>query len=321
MRHENIIPLTRFLVPIDGSEPSRRAVDLAGCLAAALGHRVEGITLVHVLAGHYLEEHMANVDFRTRHVVESAQFRRLKDAYIEASVRPIMDDAEHILKKRGTVSPVDRVVCDGDPADEIARVAEDGGYSTVIMARRGLSLAREVLIGSVTSKLLHLPSHATTYVTGLRVMSGEMCLAHKILVPLDGSPHALAAAREAAAFASGFGEVVERVVLLRVLDIARYEQRLERGDDPEAEAERILHDGKKILLEAGIDEGLIGASVRSGRPAEVILRTAEETGTTLILMGRKGRSAFSDLFMGSVSTGVLHRAVEQTVGIVCGGEG
>ncbi len=309
--------LTSFLLPVDGSENSLRALHFAGCLAAGLGDRVRNITLLHVLAGHYLSEHMANVDFRTKEILESGLFRRLKEQYIETTVAPILDAAEAAIREMGAKTPVARQILDGNPAEKTAKMAEEGGFSTIILARRGVSRAREVLLGSVTSTLLHLPYHPTTYVVGRKVLKDGACLVPKILVPLDGSRSSLAALREAAVIARSSGACLERVELLRVIDLARYPERVAGGERPEEEAGRILAEGETVLDEEGLPRGCVKTNVVYGRPVEAILDAAREKDATLIMMGRLGRSAVRDIVIGGVSSEVVHRAVEPTVAVVC----
>lgn len=44
-----------------------------------------------------------------------------------------------------------------------------------------------------------------------------------------------------------------------------------------------------------------------GNPAKAICEQAKEWDTDLIVMGRRGHSTFSELFLGSVSSSVIHR--------------
>ena len=43
---------------------------------------------------------------------------------------------------------------DYDVAEDILREAEDGGFDTVVMGRRGLGMAKTLLLGSVTHKVV-----------------------------------------------------------------------------------------------------------------------------------------------------------------------
>jgi nucleotide-binding universal stress UspA family protein len=310
--------LTKFLLPIDGSESSNRAVSFAGCLMSGLGGRVKGVTLLHVLAGHYLSTHMTNVDVRAGYLIESDVFKRLKEQHVESAVKPLIDAAEAELKRVGVTVPVDSRVVDGDPAEQIRKVGEEGAYSTMIMGRRGRNQVSEILLGSVTSKLLHQPHHLTTYVVGQRVLFEGACMLPRILIPLDGSPDALAAVTEAAVLGASYGASLDSMTLLRVIDLARYWERSGSGQPPEQEADQILQQGRQILIDAGVDQEKVEAIPKYGRPVDVIMEIADDSDVNLVVMGRRGRSAIKDLLAGSVSSEILHRCQGPAVAIVCG---
>ena len=310
----DVLPLSRFLLPVDDSEPSRRGVSCAGCLAAALGARVEEICLLHVVQGHYLSQHMENVDFRVEEVLQSEAMRQVREHRLAEAVAPVLAQAEQELRRLGVQGMVHRRVEAGAPPDQIARVALDGGYSTIVMGRSWGSLAWETLLGDFTLSLLHRPHAATLYMAGQEVLENERCLLPRVLVPLDGSPHSEAALREAAALASASPRRVEEIVLLRVIDPARFEK--QPAGKAEEEAREIVARGCRLLAAAAIPEAKVATAVRSGAPAEIILETAAQERSTLILMGRRGRSAWRDLVMGGVSTEVLQRCQEPTIAIV-----
>jgi nucleotide-binding universal stress UspA family protein len=133
-------------------------------------------------------------------------------------------------------------------------------------------------------------------------------------VPLDGSPHSVAAAREAAILAKCFGDAVAEVTLLHVIDLARYAKH-EYADKSQ---EEILNEAQQIFTDSGVSESKIANVVEYGSPGEVILNTAKEKQTNLLIIGRRGRSAFQELFMGSVSRQIVQRCTDATVGVVSG---
>jgi nucleotide-binding universal stress UspA family protein len=133
-------------------------------------------------------------------------------------------------------------------------------------------------------------------------------------VPLDGSPHAIAAAREAAILAKCYGDAVAEVTLLHVIDLARYAKH-EYADKSQ---EEILNEAQQIFTDSGVSESKIANVVEYGSPGEVILNTAKEKQTNLLIIGRRGRSAFQELFMGSVSRQIVQRCTDATVGVVSG---
>jgi nucleotide-binding universal stress UspA family protein len=106
------------------------------------------------------------------------------------------------------------------------------------------------------------------------------------------------------------------ITLLRVINLALYEERVRTGVDPEEEAKRILDEAKAVFLQAGVSEEVITTKVRIGRPADEILQEAEEGYYNLIVMGRKGRTALKDLILGGVSSAVLQRCQNPTIAIV-----
>jgi nucleotide-binding universal stress UspA family protein/CBS domain-containing protein len=311
-------PLSTFLLPVDGSERSKRAVGFIGCLAAALGDRVQTITLIRVLAGGYLKRHLADMaKVRVKgEIIESDIFKTSREEHILKNIKPMLEEAEAELKRFGVKTPVNQKIADGVPSEQILQVAEDGDYSTIVMGRRGISTVREVLLGSVTSSLLHKPIHQSVYVIGTKVdiPKANACPIPRILVPLDGSPHAVSAAREAAILAKCYGNALAEVTLLHVIDLARYAKR-EYADKSQ---EEIINETRRIFTDSGVAESKIVSVVEYGSPGEVILNTAREKQTNLVIIGRRGRSAFHELFMGSVSTEVVQRCTEATVGVVSG---
>ncbi|MCK4603639.1 MAG: universal stress protein [Deltaproteobacteria bacterium] len=311
-------PLTSFLLPVDGSEPSKRAVRFSGCLVAALADRVQAITLLRVLAGGYLKRHlgdMAKVRVKGE-IIESDIFKTSRQEHISKNIKPMLAEAEAELKKFGAKAPINQKIIDGVPAEQILQVAEEGDYSTIIMGRRGISAAREVLLGSITASLLHKPVHQSVYVIGAKVedLKADACPIPRILVPLDGSPHAVAAAREAAILAKCFGDAVAEVTLLHVIDLARFAKR----EYTSKSQEDILNEAQQIFTDSGVSESKIVSVVEYGSPGDVILNTAKEKQTNLVVIGRRGRSAFQELFMGSVSRQVVQRCTDATVGVVSG---
>jgi len=311
-------PLTNFLLPVDGSEPGKRAVRFSGCLAAALGDRVKTITLLRVLAGGYLKRHLADMaKVRVKgEIIESDIFKTSREDHISKNIKPMLEEAEAELKKFGAKTTINQKIVDGVPAEQILQIAEEGAYSTIIMGRRGVSAVREVLLGSVSASLLHKPVHQSVYVTGVKVESlkADACPIPRILVPLDGSPHAVAAAREAAILAKCYGDAVAEVTLVHVVDLARYAKRQYTSQSQED----ILNQAQQIFTDSGVSESKIVSVVEYGSPGEVILNTAKEKQTNLLVIGRRGRSAFQELFMGSVSREVVQRCTDATVGVVSG---
>ncbi|MEW6163066.1 MAG: universal stress protein [Nitrospirota bacterium] len=309
-------PIPKILLPVDGSEHSKRAVQFAGYLGASLGKGLSGLTLLHVITGGYLSRHMDYIDFRTEVLKQSDVFKRVKDQYIEEKISPFLDEDEKTLVNLGIEVKIEKLVLDGDPAPEIIRIADKGKFSTIIMARKGLSEIKGFLLGSVTNKVVHAASRQTVYIVGHRILKDKTCPVPKILIPVDGSSYSMKGVEHAACMAAELKTSMSKIILLRVINLALFEKRLREGIDPEEEAKRTLGEAKAVFLHAEVPEGLIKTKARVGQPSDEILKEAEEEDFNLIIMGRKGRSAIKDLILGGVSTTVLQRCQNPTIAIV-----
>lgn len=137
----------KILVPIDGSEGSKKALQYAVSLAK-----------------------VANASITVLEVIED--FGPLP-GYYEAAP-PGKDRVKWISEQRfEKIHPIleenkvswDRMVVEGYAADEIIRVAEEGKYDLIVMGSRGLSVVGRFLVGSVSDKVIH---HAPCSVTIVR---------------------------------------------------------------------------------------------------------------------------------------------------------
>jgi nucleotide-binding universal stress UspA family protein len=309
-------PIKKILLPVDGSEHSKRAVQFAGYLGASLGKNLTELALLRVVAGRYMSSYMPYVDLRADILKLSDSFKEFKKQHIEKNVKPTLDEGEKILRDLGIEVDIEKLIVEGDPAHEIIRIAEEKEFSTIIMARRGLSEIIEFLLGSITSKVVHAASRQTVYIVGHKILKDKKCPIPKVLIPVDGSSYSLRGAEHAACLATELKAYMSKITLLRVINIALYEKRIREGIDSEEEAEKILEEAEAVFLQAGVPERLITSKVRVGQPSEEILKEAEEADYNIIIMGRKGRAAIKDLILGGVSSTVLHRCQNPTIAIV-----
>ncbi|MEM3462537.1 MAG: universal stress protein [Candidatus Bathyarchaeia archaeon] len=126
----------------------------------------------------------------------------------------------------------------------------------------------------------------------------------KILVPIDGSPHADKAIRYAADLSKRYGS---RLILLHVIPVRVYafaEVGAVLSEDVE-EGEEILRRGMELARSLGAEAD---QRLRRGIPAEEILRAAEEEKVDLIAIGSRGLSGVKAFLLGSVSDKVSHHA-------------
>lgn len=125
--------MKKILIAYDGSDPARRALDTAADLSKLTGASVSVVSVVPMHVGRFPVDPW---DDTSTHAQELLEARRiLADKGIDAEL----------------IEPT------GEPASTIERIAEDGGYDTVVVGSRGLDLMSRVLQGSVSE---HVATHA-----------------------------------------------------------------------------------------------------------------------------------------------------------------
>ena len=130
----------------------------------------------------------------------------------------------------------------------------------------------------------------------------------KIMVPTDGSEFSRRALKTALEFARKFNAEVE---LLFVMNIpVAYDSGMNIYIISQ---EQIEHEGEFVLKATleGIDISgvtLIHKKMQGEKPADVILKEAENQTFDLIVMGSHGYGAIAGSLLGSVSQHVLHLA-------------
>ena len=164
-----------IVVATDGSETGQRAVDHAAALSEKFG---QPLCIVHVLMhGRPSKElaRMVEVEGLAAPAAKGRTARPVIDPTAMVGLLPKADDAfasdeviatlgEHVARGARTraedagARDVTTRIRAGDIADEILDVAAEENADTIVVGRRGLGRMREMLLGSVSQKVLH---HAT----------------------------------------------------------------------------------------------------------------------------------------------------------------
>jgi len=162
-----------FLVACDGSEPSERALALAARHASALAAR---IVLLHVVGPGSLPE-SSRALARVEHLIGDhgggglpgiarlpswvAEFREPSRAVGEqheaaaAFGRQVLQRAQNLAEHHGLGGAVATEMRDGDAAEQILACAGDHEVDLVALGSRGLGALESVLLGSVSTRVLH----------------------------------------------------------------------------------------------------------------------------------------------------------------------
>jgi nucleotide-binding universal stress UspA family protein len=129
---------SKILVPVDGSDNSLRALDHAIFLAKSTG---ASVTAMHVI------ESPPTV------YVESQKLLNELMSKFKAESEKILDKCEQIAEKSGV--KIETVMTEGDAASNIVGYANKECFDQIIIGSRGLGKFKEMVLGSVSNKVLH----------------------------------------------------------------------------------------------------------------------------------------------------------------------
>lgn len=139
--------MKRIVVAVDGSEGANKAAQFAGRLARDTG---AALTLVHV----YDMPSVAAMGLR--HVSEG-ELARIREGLSRGSF-------EAARKAIGEGVSVDTVLEMGHPAEEICTVAARTGADLVVVGTRGMSEMKNLVLGSVSERVVRLAPVPVTVV-------------------------------------------------------------------------------------------------------------------------------------------------------------
>jgi nucleotide-binding universal stress UspA family protein len=177
---------------------------------------------------------------------------------------------------------VQRVADLGEPAQIVVDYAKANGVDLVMMPSHGYGPFRQLLLGSVTAKVLHdveCPVWTTAH-TGEAPEPEHLQIA-KVLCAVDGSPQSAALMQQAAAIAKELG------ASLRLIHVVPgIEAWPERQMDVEFE-EQIRENAKRAIeqmqKDAGVDAPLC---VAVGAVADAVAEESERHEADLLITGR-----------------------------------
>jgi nucleotide-binding universal stress UspA family protein len=224
-----------------------------------------------------------------------------------ATERRLREEGERVLNFTAAILPphmgrVSKRLDLGKPAEMILSVAEEVTADLIVLGARGLGPVRELLLGSVSHRVL---SHAPCPTLIVNRALGSL---RHILLPLQGPEDAEAAVRFLAS--KPFKEPPE----VKVLSAEPYAHPAwPAGFSASASpAEELVTITQRFVDDVAARLTALGyratGVVRTEAPAHAILQEAAKTDPDLIMMGTRGLRGTSRFLLGSVSHAVLHRA-------------
>jgi nucleotide-binding universal stress UspA family protein len=129
---------TNVLVPVDGSDNSYRALDAALILSEKLG---SSITVVNVME-----------EVPITHIESEKLLSELLEAYRKEN-QEILSKCSKIATEKGL--SIKTLLLQGNPASIILDYCKKENFDLVIMGSRGMGKFKQLILGSVSSKIVH----------------------------------------------------------------------------------------------------------------------------------------------------------------------
>jgi nucleotide-binding universal stress UspA family protein len=129
---------TNVLVPVDGSDNSYRALDAALLLSEKLG---SSITVVNVME-----------QVPITHIESEKLLSELLEAYKKEN-QEILSKCSNIATEKGL--SIKTLLLQGNPASVILDYSKKEKFDLVIMGSRGMGKFKQLILGSVSSKIVH----------------------------------------------------------------------------------------------------------------------------------------------------------------------
>ena len=131
--------LSKILVPVDGSDNSFRALEHATFLATKI--QEAQITAVYIIE-----------DLPSLYIYSPKTMEKVRADYKRESTK-ILERCKEMANKSGI--NIHTVLFEGDPASKIIGYSEMEKFDIIIMGSRGMGKFKEVILGSVSNKVLH----------------------------------------------------------------------------------------------------------------------------------------------------------------------
>jgi nucleotide-binding universal stress UspA family protein len=129
---------TKILVPVDGSDNSYKALEAALVLSEKLGSNISVVNVMEQVP--------------ITHIESEKLLNELLEAYKKEN-QEILSKCSDIAHQKGIT--IKTVLLQGNPAPVILDYSKKENFDLVIMGSRGMGKFKELILGSVSSKIMH----------------------------------------------------------------------------------------------------------------------------------------------------------------------
>ena len=204
----------RIYVPVDNSDHSNRAVDLALDLGKSFGSTLTGC---HVYAASMHDYRFKQMEYTLPDEyldeTELERQRKIHDSLITMGLKLISESYLDGMAKRCRESALEfrPRMMDGKHHTEIVKDLLSSDYDLIVLGGMGMGRVRDSQIGSVCERVTRTV-HRDTWV--VKRLPGDASQASDtILVGIDGSPQSFGALMTAIDLARTFGKRIETIAV------------------------------------------------------------------------------------------------------------
>jgi nucleotide-binding universal stress UspA family protein/predicted Zn-ribbon and HTH transcriptional regulator len=302
-------------VPMDNSDHSNRAIDLAVELGKAFSARLTGC---HVYAARLHDYRFKQMEYTLpeeyKDEAELERQRRIHDSLIAMGLQLISDSYLDVLaqKAEAAVLPFERKMFDGKHYKVLIEDAKSSDYDLVIIGALGMGAVKDSQLGSVTERFVRKVTTDTLVVKHTDPLSAPGTRAEgvggAIVVGLDGSPQSFNGLKLGIALSKALQCPVEAVAVYDpylhyamfnsiVGVLSEKASKIFRFKEQEQLHEEIidtglakiyqshLEIGRKLAVEDGVD---LGITLLDGKCFEKILQYCRTKRPWLLILGRVG---------------------------------
>ena len=319
----------KIYVPVDNSDYSNRAIDLAVEFGRAFGSALTGC---HVYAARLHDYRFKQMEYTLpeeyRDETELERQRKIHDSLIAMGLQLISDSYLEVMKKKAAAAGLafEPRMMDGKHYKALIDDVRGKDYDLVIMGALGLGAVKDSHLGSVTERFVRRVPVDTLVVRSLEPVEAQQ---GAIVVGLDGSPQSFRGLKLGIALAKAFRRPLHAVAVYDpylhyamfngiVGVLTEQASKVFRFKEQEQLHEEIidtglakiyqshLEIGRKLATEDGVD---LGITLLDGKCFEKVLQFCRKENPALLILGRIGvHSDEHEVDLGSNTENLLRLA-------------
>ena len=323
----------KIFVPVDNSEHSLSAIDMAVTLA---GQFEAAVTASHAYAAKMHDYRFKQMEYTLpeEYLIEEAmeKQRKIHDTLITMGLELISDSYLVVAEERCRAAsiPFEPKMYDGKNWKVIAQDIEESDYDLVIMGALGLGAVKDSILGSVCERVTRRVRTDTLVIKNLdpEILGVDGKPDGNIVVGIDGSPESFAGLRTALELGRKTGREVEAVsVYDPYLHYAMFNSivnvltekasKVFKFKEQEQLHEEVIDTGlakiyqshldiaRRIADDSGVD---LKITLLDGKAFEKMLQYVRRENPWLLVLGRIGVHSDEDMDIGSNTENLLRQA-------------